>query len=218
MNDAIRERLVTLCLELEEKACLALVAGLLEVGEDPLTIIEACEDGMRQVGERYADGEYYISGLIMAGEIFREVLALTQPAMEHGGRQEKVRGIVLLGTARGDIHDIGKSIVTVSLRSHGFAVEDLGVNVLPEVFAQRALEVRPDIIGISALLTTSYDSMRETVEAIHGEVAERYRPIPVIIGGGTLTDEVRRYVGADYAVRQALEGVRICERLAPNRA
>ncbi len=213
MNDTTRQRLIDLCVELEEKPALALVGELLEAGEDPLSVIGACEAGMQLVGERYADGEYYISGLIMAGEIFREVLALAQPSMEHCGRQEHARGTVLLGTARGDIHDIGKSIVTVSLRSHGFAVEDLGVNVAPERFAEHALELRPDIIGISALLTTAYDSMRETVEAIRTQIAPVYRPIPVIIGGGTMSEEVRRYVGADYAVRQAPEGVRICERI-----
>jgi 5-methyltetrahydrofolate--homocysteine methyltransferase len=215
VNDAMRQRLIDLCVELEEKPALALVDELLQAGEDPLAIIEACEVGMQLVGERYADGEYYISGLIMAGEIFREVFALAQPRMERGGRREDARGTVLLGTARGDIHDIGKSIVAVSLRSHGFAVEDLGVNVPPERFTERALELHPDVIGISALLTTAYDGMRETVEAVREQVALRWRPIPVVIGGGTMTEEVRRYVGADYAVRQALEGVRICERLVP---
>jgi methylmalonyl-CoA mutase cobalamin-binding domain/chain len=215
VNEATRQRLTDLCVELEEKTVLALVGDLLDGGEDPLAIIEACEAGMQLVGERYADGEYYISGLIMAGEIFREVFALAQPSMERGGRREDLRGTVLLGTARGDIHDIGKSIVTVSLRSHGFAVEDLGVNVPPERFAQQALDLRPDVIGISALLTTAYDSMRETVEAIRTRVVPAYRPIPVVIGGGTMSEEVRAYVGADYAVRQALEGVRICERLVP---
>jgi methylmalonyl-CoA mutase cobalamin-binding domain/chain len=215
VNGATRQRLIDLCVELEEKPALALVDELLQAGEDPLAIIEACEVGMQLVGERYADGEYYISGLIMAGEIFREVFALAQPRMERSGHREDARGTVLLGTARGDIHDIGKSIVAVALRSHGFAVEDLGVNVPPERFTERALELHPDVIGISALLTTAYDSMRETVETVREQVALRWRPIPVVIGGGTMTEEVRRYVGADYAVRQALEGVRICERLVP---
>jgi methanogenic corrinoid protein MtbC1 len=213
VNDAFRQQLIDLCLELEERRTLALVDELLDAGEDPLAVIEACETGMQLVGERYAEGEYYISGLIMAGEMFREVLALVQPAMESGRGREHARGTVLLGTALGDIHNIGKSIVDVSLRSHGFIVEDLGVNVSPMRFAERARELRPDVIGISALLTTAYDSMRETVEAIREEVVPVYRPIPVIIGGGTMSDEVRHYVGADYAVRQALEGVRICERL-----
>lgn len=213
MTKGQRERLIALCVELEERQCLDFVASLLEAKEDPLAIIEACETGMREVGERYTEGEYFISGLIMAGEIFREVLALVQPAMEnvHGG---KARGRVLLGTAEGDIHDIGKSIVAVALRSHGFTVDDLGVNVAPETFATRALELKPDIVGISGLLTTSYDSMRETVEALRSKVSPRYRPLPVIIGGGTLSEDVRHYVGADYCVRDALAGVRICERIA----
>lgn len=214
MNDATRQELAELCIELEERAVLALARRLLDDEEDPLAIIAACEAGMRVVGERYAEGEYFISGLIMAGEIFREVLAMAQPAMERARGGEE-RGRVLLGTAQGDIHDIGKSIVDVALRSHGFTVHDLGVNVAPQTFAEKALELRPDIVGISGLLTTSYDSMRETVELLKSEVLPQYRPIPVVVGGGTMSDEVRRYIGADYAVRDALAGVHICERIAP---
>ncbi|HTP25655.1 MAG TPA: cobalamin-dependent protein [Anaeromyxobacteraceae bacterium] len=212
MTAAQRERLIALCVELDEGPCLDLVASLLGAQEDPLAIIEAVETGMHEVGERFAQGEYFISGLIMAGEIFREVLALVQPAMEDA-RQGNARGRVLLGTAEGDIHDIGKSIVAVALRSHGFTVDDLGVNVPPGTFAARALELRPDIIGVSGLLTTSYDSMRATVEVLRADVAPSYRPLPVIIGGGTLSEDVRRYVGADYCVRDALSGVHICERI-----
>lgn len=113
-------------------------------------------------------------------------------------------------------HDIGKSIVAVALRSRGFGVHDLGVNVAPQTFAEKALEVRPGIVGISALLTTSYDSIRKTVESLKSEVLPQYRPIPVIVGGGTVSDEVCCYVGADYAVRDVLEGVRICERILPS--
>lgn len=213
MNDATRAELVQLCIELDERAVLQLVRELLDADGDPLAIIEACEEGMRVVGERYAEGEYYISGLIMAGEIFREVLALAQPVMERM-RNGEVRGHVLLGTAQGDIHDIGKSIVAVALRSHGFTVTDLGVNVAPGVFVEEALRLRPDIVGISGLLTTSYESMQETIELLKTEVVPLYRPIPVVIGGGTLSEEVRRYIGADYSVRDALEGVRLCERLS----
>ena len=213
MTEEQQQELIDLCVELEERACLDRVQALLASGEDPMAIVEACESGMHQVGERYAEGEYFISGLIMAGEIFREVLALVQPSMETL-RRGQARGRILLGTAQGDIHDIGKSIVSVALRSHGFTADDIGVNVAPQAFAERALELRPDIVGLSGLLTTSYDSMRETVEILKAEVSPRYRPLPVIIGGGTLSEDVRRYVGADYCVRDALAGVRICERIS----
>ncbi len=149
----------------------------------------------------------------MAGEIFRQVLELTQPALQEALKGE-ASGRVLIGTAHGDIHDIGKTIVHIALRSFGFQVEDLGVDVPPQRFMERALTWQPDVIGISGLITSSYESMRETVRLLR---ATSTRPIPVIIGGGMMNEQICRFVGADYWTNDALKGVRICEEIIRNR-
>lgn len=198
---------------LDEDGVLSLVRQALESGTDPMEIISACEEGMREVGEKYEQGVFYLSGLIMAGEIFRQVLELTQPALQEALKGE-ASGRVLIGTAHGDIHDIGKTILHIALRSFGFQVEDLGVDVPPQRFVERALTWHPDVIGISGLITSSYESMRETVRLLR-MVAPNH--IPVIIGGGMVNEQICRFVGADYWTNDALKGVRICEQIVRNR-
>lgn len=197
-----------------KEGVLSLVRQSLESGTDPVEIIAACEEGMRVVGEQYERGFSYLSGLIMAGEIFRQVLELTQPALQEALKGE-ASGRVLIGTAHGDIHDIGKTIVHIALRSFGFQVEDLGVDVPPQQFVERALTWQPDVIGISGLITSSYESMRKTVRLLHPAAPH---PIPVIIGGGMMNGQICRFVGADYWTNDALKGVRICEEIIRNKS
>ncbi len=206
------DRLIAEVLELKEAEVLALVQERLQQGEDPLAIVEACEEGMRQVGQRYEQGEYYLSALIMAGEIFREVMELAQPVIEDRIRGNE-SGRILLGTVQNDIHDIGKNIQAMLLSCYGFTVLDLGVDVPAAEFLRQAREFQPDIIGLSGLLTSSYDSMRETVTLLRQAEDQAIARAPIIIGGGTLTEQVGRYVGADYWVRNAMDGVRLCQRL-----
>ena len=208
----IREALVQHLVDLDETYILTLVERLLQEGVDPLVVIKDCEKAMFEVGERYATRQYYLSALLMAGEIFREVMALTQPHMEQQ-LTGNASGPVLLGTVQGDIHDIGKSIVAVALRCYGFAVEDLGVDVPPERFLHYAEANSPDVVGLSGLITLAYESMRETVHLLRDHTPPGKTPIPVIIGGTTLSDRVCQLVGADYWTTDAMEGVRICQMI-----
>ncbi len=199
--------------DLQEERSLALVRRRIEAGDDPLLIIQDCKEGMRQVGAHYERNEYFLAGLIMAGEIFREVMELLHPVV---APKSAVRssGRVLLGTVEGDIHDLGKNIVNMLLGCHSFAVYDLGVNVPPAVFADQVDELQPDIVCMSGLLTSSYDAMRETVELLRS----RGLQAPIIIGGGQISDEVCRYVGADYWTTDAVAGVEICQRIMAGEA
>ena len=205
-------RLIHHVLELEETEALAMVRTRLREGDDPLALVEACEAGMRRVGERYEQGEYFLSALIMAGEIFREVMEIVQPVIEDRIRGSE-SGRVLLGTVQHDIHDIGKNIQSVLLSCYGFTVLDLGVDVPPADFLRQAVDFQPDVIGLSGLLTSSYDSMRETVLTLRQAPEPRIARLPIIIGGGTLNEQVRQYVGADYWVGNSMDGVRLCQRL-----
>ncbi len=211
-----RERLINLLADLEEDEVLALVKQRVTAGDDPLQIIEDCNEGMRLVGQRYERGEFYVSGLIMSGEIFREVVEYVQPMLEQRANGHS-SGLVLVGTVSGDIHDIGKNMVGMLLACHGFTVIDLGVDVPPAEFAAKAIEVKPDIVGLSGLITSSFESMKTTVTVLRAEVDKHRLTFPIIIGGGMIDDQVCRYVGADYWVGDAMSGVRLCQRLMAQR-
>ena len=202
--------------DLEEQAVLAMVRRLLDDGVDPLSIIYACDRGMRVVGERYAQGEYYIAALIMAGEIFRQVVELVEPHVEIQA-PEAASGHVLLGTVQGDIHDIGKDVFGMLLVCHGFHVNDLGVDVPSSRFVDAACEERPDIVGLSGLLTSAYDQMRETVTALRRAMADWEQRPYLIVGGGQIDEEICRYVGADDWRLDAMDGVHLCQRLMAER-
>jgi methylmalonyl-CoA mutase cobalamin-binding domain/chain len=205
------QALVVAVADLDEVSALRLVSDRLGAGASPWTIIDECSAGMRIVGERYERREYFLSALIMAGEIFRQVMEMVKPSVEQllAGQ---VSGRVLLGTVRGDIHDLGKDMVHLALSSFGFTVEDLGVDVPPSRFVERAVETRPDIIGLSGVLTSSFSSMRETV-ALLRQQASALEGIPIVIGGGMVNEDICRFVGADHWANDGVEGVRLCRRL-----
>ena len=121
-------------------------------------------------------------------------------------------GRVLLGTVQGDIHDLGKDLVTMLLRSYGFAVLDLGVDVPPSRFVEESRVYKPHIIGMSGLITIAYESMRETTDALRAMMAQDGSVIPIVLGG-QVDEQIRRYAGADHWTNDAMEGVRLCQRL-----
>ncbi|MBK7897563.1 MAG: cobalamin-dependent protein [Anaerolineaceae bacterium] len=211
-TESERQSLIAHVADLNENDVLALVEKWIAQGHDPLAIIEDCQEGLRQVGERYERQEYYLSGLIMGGEIFREVMEIVQPIIveQFTGKES---GTILLGTVKGDIHDIGKNNLSMLLTCYGFSVHDLGVDVPPAEFLQQAEQVRPNIIGLSGLLTTSYDAMKETIDLIRASEDAALRGVPIIIGGNQLNEQVRQYVGADYWLNDAMSGVRLCQKL-----
>jgi methanogenic corrinoid protein MtbC1 len=210
-------RLINNLLELEEDAVLAVTRERLEAGDDPLQIIEDAQQALRLVGERYEQGEYYISSMMMAGEIFREVMEIIGPELEQRTTGHTA-GHVLLGTVEGDIHDIGKNIFATLLRSHGFTVTDLGVDVPTAQFVEEALRIKPDIIALSGLLTLSYDPMKETIRATRKLDDGVVGTTPVIVGGGAVTAMVCTFVGADYWATDAMVGVRLCEQIMDEKA
>ena len=208
----MNSQLARLLADLEEETVLKLVQQRLDAGDNPLLIIDECNQGMREVGQRYERGEYFVAGLIMSGEIFREVVELVHPLLEQQS-QGNASGRVLVGTVSGDIHDIGKNMFGMLLSCHGFKVIDLGADVPSDVFAAKVVEVKPDFVGLSGLITASFEMMKETVTALQKEAKEHGLSFPIIIGGGMIDDQVCQYVGADYWVPDAMAGVRLCEEL-----
>lgn len=209
-------KLIAYVADLKEQDALALVRAHIEQNDDPLTLVEYCQEGLRIVGARYERREYYLSGLIMAGEIFREVMEILSPIIEvrFSGNET---GTILLGTVQGDIHDIGKNNLSLLLNCYGFTIYDLGVDVPPQEFQAQAIQTRPDIVGLSGLLTSSYESMRETTQLLRSTADPQIAFIPIIIGGNQLNEQVCQYVGADAWVTDAMSGVRLCQRLIAER-
>jgi methanogenic corrinoid protein MtbC1 len=207
-----QDQLVQYLTDLEENAVLDLVRQRLASGEDPLKLITACKDGMELVGKRYEEGQYFISGLIMSGEIFREVMEIIQPHMVAIPEPDYV-GKVLIGTVAGDIHDIGKNITSLLLSCYGFKVVDLGVNVPEAEFAKKVVEGRPDIVGLSGLLTVSIERMKTTVTVLRTISVVHDFKFPIVIGGAIMNESACRYVGADYWVSDAMTGIALFKRL-----
>jgi methanogenic corrinoid protein MtbC1 len=203
-----QSQLISAIADLNEELALKLIRERLAENDDPLALIANCQKGLQQVGERYAHHKYYLSGLIMGGEIFYEVMELIRPAMESriSGTSS---GTILLGTVESDIHDLGKNIVKLLLTCYKFTVYDLGVDVPPEEFLRQAKKLQPNILGLSGLITKSYDSMRETIGLFRQEGYQ----IPIIIGGSQLSKEVFQYTGADYWVNKADAGIKLILRL-----
>lgn len=194
--------------DLEEIETLNLVNQELEAGTDPIAILEACREGMILVGKRYEKGEYFLPELIMAGEIFSELSDILHPAI--GGSKAGTKGTVVFGTVRGDVHDIGKDIVVAILRGAGYEVHDLGVGVTPGQFVTKLRETGAAALGMSGLITTAYDSMKDTIEAlVNAGLRER---VKVMIGGGVTDERVLAYTGADAYGNDPTEAVKLCHQ------
>lgn len=201
---------------LDDKTARKLVRDAVDRGESSEALVQATLKGLQVVGERYERQEIFLSGLIMAGEIFRGVMDVVLPDWENTRPSDGGSGRVLLGTVAGDIHDLGKNMASMAFRAFGFAVEDLGVNVPAEDFLEAALRSKPDIIGMSGLLTLAFDSMRETVQLLREHGQDLGSPV-IVIGGSTIDEHVAGWVGADHWTNDAMEGVRICQKLLGNK-
>lgn len=203
------EMIVQLVAELDEDGVLSAVKRALDAGTDPIQIFEACRLGMVEVGKRYEAKEYFVADLMMAGEIFKQASALLSPSMR--GLATQTKGSVVFGTVQGDIHDIGKDLVVALLRADGFEVIDLGVDVPPDQFVAKLKETGAKVLGLSGLITTAYDGMKNTVAAL--VQAGLRDQVKVIIGGGLVNAEVQAYSGADAWGKDANEAVALCNQM-----
>ncbi len=197
--------------DLQEKDALAIVEERLKKGEDPLKILDDARRGMEIVGKRFASSEYFVPDLIYSGEILRAVTEVVKPKMTEGGEIKRL-GKIVFGTVAGDIHDIGKDIVEFMLDVNGFEVIDLGVDVPAAKFVEKIKESGAGIVGLSGFLTLAFDSMKQTVEAI--ETAGLRDKVKIMIGGGQISDEVRKYTGADAYGIDAMAGVSMAKQWA----
>jgi corrinoid protein of di/trimethylamine methyltransferase len=201
--------------DLDEDKLLALVKERLNAGDDPLELVEACRKGMTIVGERFEKMEYFLTHLAMSAEIFSNALKLIEPKIKATGSKIKSLGKIVFGTVKGDVHDIGKNMVETMLRCAGFDVIDMGVDVPPERFIQALKDSNAEILGLSALITTSFDSMKETVDAV--KKAGLRDKVKILVGGGIVDDKVVKYTGADGYAIDAMNAVKLVESIMTKR-
>jgi methanogenic corrinoid protein MtbC1 len=197
-----------LIVAMDERAALAAVRRRLDAGEAPVTLIGECAEGMERVGRLYEDGTFFISALIMAGEIFREAAEILIPLLEQPAKLANA-GSFVIATVKGDIHDIGKNIATTLLDAHGFRVIDLGVDVAPQRVADAVEEHRPDVLGLSCLLTTGFGNLAATITLVRERMATWSARLPIVIGGAALSQSVSDRVGADGWCTDAAGGIEV---------
>ena len=200
MND----KLVSIMADLMEEETIALVNDLIKQGVNPMDILDDAGKAMAVVGKRFETGEYFIPDLMMAGEILKGISEIVKPLLEKKGPTAK-KGKVLIGTVAGDIHDIGTDIVQFMLDVSGYDVLNIGIDVPASVFVEKIKEFKPQVVGLSGFLTLAFDSMKKTVEAI--ETAGLRKDIKIMIGGGQIDEEIRKYVKADAYGKDAMAAV-----------
>ncbi len=197
--------LVEAMANMKEAEALKIVDDLLAKGEDPQKILDLSSEAMKVVGERYQEGTYFLPELIMSGEMLRKIGDVLKPKLAEKTDQQKKLGVVVLGTVRGDIHDIGKDIVGFMLDVNGFEVIDLGIDQPEEAFVEAVKNSKPQVLALSGFLSVAFDSMKSTIEQV--EKAGLREGLKVIIGGGQMDDTVRKYTGADAYGDDAMAAV-----------
>jgi len=210
MNDQ-EKNLVNWLADMNEDDAFALAKKmLLEEGADPVRVLELCRNAMDIVGKRFEKGEYFLPELVLAGEMLENIGAIAKPLIKQApGEEPKKLAKVLIGTVHGDLHDIGKNIVTFMLDINGFEVKDIGIDVPIKTFIEEISQFKPDVVGLSGFLTLAFDSMKETIEAIQD--AGLRDKLKIMIGGGQVDETVRNYTGADAFGTNAMDAVSLCK-------
>lgn len=203
------ERLVEAIVNMREVEAMASVRELLDNGEDPLKILEQCRKAVEIVGAQFEKGECFLPELMMAGHMLGEISNMVKPVLSRGLEVKRI-GKVLMGTVEGDVHDLGKNIVTFLLDVNGFEVMDIGVDASPEKFVEAIRSFGPQVVGLSGLLTIAYDSMKKTVQAIEG--AGLRDKVKIMIGGAQMNDKVSDYAGTDACAKDAMAGILLAKK------
>ncbi|MDP6977190.1 MAG: cobalamin-dependent protein [Myxococcota bacterium] len=197
----------TAIVELNRDAVPTLVARRLEAGDDPLEILGDCRAAMTMVGERFQEGEYFLAELLISAELFKEAAALLDPHLGDSDNDKRA-GVIVLATMRGDIHDLGKNVFATLLRAHAFEVHDLGVNVEPAHLVDEVQETKPDFVGFSSLITTSFDSTRQAIEMLEDKGLRA--GLKLMLGGGVTTPGLAKHLRVDFQTLDASSGVAYC--------
>jgi corrinoid protein of di/trimethylamine methyltransferase len=211
MAEEIYNQLAQAVIEGEPEEAEELAKQALEQGADPLACInEGLMKGIKEVGDLFSKGEYYLPELIIGADAMKAALDVLEPALM-GNQKREVVGNVVLGTVAGDLHEIGKTLVGTMLTANGFRVYDIGVDKKPEEFIAAIKETNAEIVGASALLTTTMLQQEKLIQAL--EEAGIRDQVKVMIGGAPVTEEYAKKIGADGYAEDAISAVNIAFRL-----
>ena len=195
--------------DLKEQEALDAVKKALDEGTDPMAILADARAGMKIVGERFGNEQYFIPDLIYSGEILKGIAALVEPHIKDSGADADKLGKVIIATVAGDIHDIGKDLVVFMLDISGFEVYDLGIDVPAQTIVDKVKETGATVVGLSGFLTLAFDAMKDTIDAL-SESGLRDN-LKIMIGGGQIDDEVKKYTGADAYGKDAMAAVNLAK-------
>ena len=196
--------------ELNELKVIELLEERVVNNEDPNEIMDEVKVAMKKIGKRFENKEYFLPDLIMSGEITRQIFEMLAPKLKVSQPANEQKFKVLLGTVAGDIHDIGKDVVKFMLDVNGFDVLDMGVDVPADNFIEKIKEFKPDVLALSGFLTLAFDSMKEVIQKVN-EAGLR-ESVKIMIGGGTLDENIVDYVGADAFGESAVEAVNLASK------
>ena len=204
------EDLINAMVELEDDIVIELVKNQLK-SRDPISIFEDLKFALIKIGDLFESEEYFLSDLIIAADTFKEASNIMEPYFSKNTGE--IKGKVLIGTVEGDMHDIGKNIIITLLRSEGFKVNDLGIDVSPEKFLEEVKKFKPDIVGLSGLLTSSLEPMKKTIQLIKDEYKNK---IIFIVGGVAVNEEWIKDTGANFGTTNAISGLKIINNIIKN--
>jgi len=197
-------------LNMKREEALNWVEKGLQSNQDPLRILDICRAAMVQIGEKFKTGDFFLSELIYSAQVFKQIADRLEPHLLAGSDPQDSKGVIVFGTPKGDIHDLGKNIVATMMRSFGFSVYDLGVDVPPENLVLEVQRREAPILALSALITPAFASMKAAI-ALLEKKGLREKTF-VIIGGGVTTEFARKEIGADAQTLDPTEAVRLCSR------
>jgi 5-methyltetrahydrofolate--homocysteine methyltransferase len=203
------KQLVEAITGMKEEEALKLVREMVDSGSDPLAILDSTREAMNIVGQRFEEGTYFLPELMLAGEMMRQITEIIKPKLAEMPEIER-HGKVLIGTVEGDIHDIGKNIVSFMLDINGFEVIDLGVNIPPQKFVEAIQEFQPQVVALSGFLTLSFDAMKNTVAAIKSTGLRD--KVKIMIGGGQINEDVKVFADADGYGKDAVAGITMAKK------
>ncbi|HLF29494.1 MAG TPA: cobalamin-dependent protein [Xanthomonadales bacterium] len=204
------EQLIELIADMKEEEALDLAKEMLDSGYDPISVLNHCREAMEIVGKRFELGEYFLTELMLAGEMLTQISSKAKPLIKDSqlGGEASSKGTVIIATVHGDLHDIGKNIVTFMLDINGYKVVDLGIDVPADTIIDSIKQQQPAVVGLSGFLTLAFESMKETIEEI--QKAGLRDNIKIMIGGGQVDEYVREYTGADAFGLNAMDAVSLC--------
>ncbi len=199
--------------DLDEQKTFELVTERIRTGFTPLEIVETCKRGVEIVGKRYNEGVYFLADLVMSEEMFKGVMQILEPLIPMDFPQNGIP--IVMGTIEGDIHDLGKNITIYLLRSHGFHVLDLGVDVAPEKFVQAVNDTGAPILGISVLLSFCVGAIKKVVDLLQESGLKDQ--VKVIAGGYPVNQEVKEFTQVDYITKDVTQVLDICRLILKDR-